>query len=240
MLPIYIDDLEEPLMELAEYMHILSHMPLFKSFTEDKLSDFFETIQYQMLHYDKGSIVFIENEECNALNIVLNGVIQIHKIDSFGKLLTIAEFKSGETLGENLLYGSGNRYPMTAAAKTNIVILRMPKEAVLQLCRKDDAFLTEFLKLLSDKALTLSERLKQVTLKTIRQKICESIYDEYIKQKNLTINLQLNRNEWAERLGVQRPSLSRELIKMRKEGIIDYNRLIINIKDMDSILKYLQ
>ncbi|MDD4504112.1 MAG: helix-turn-helix domain-containing protein, partial [Clostridiaceae bacterium] len=77
------------------------------------------------------------------------------------------------------------------------------------------------------------------TLKTIRQKICESLYDEYMKQKQLTINLQMNRNEWAERLGVQRPSLSRELIKMRKEGIIDYDRLVIHIKDIDSILKYL-
>lgn len=227
-------------MELTVYLHILSQMPLFKSFTKEKLSSFFETIQYQMLHYDKGCIVFIENEECKELSIVLDGVIQIHKIDAFGKLLTIAEFKSGETLGENLLYGSGNRYPMTAVAKTNIILLRMPKDAVLQLCRKDDAFLTEFLKLLSDKALTLSERLKQVTLKTIRQKICESIYAEYMKQERLTIRLPLNRNEWAERLGVQRPSLSRELIKMRKEGIIDYDRLIINIKDMDSILKYLQ
>ena len=237
MLP--IDDLEELFMELAEYIHLLSKMPLFRSFTSEKLSSFFETIEYQMLHYDKGSIVFFENEECKELTIILDGVIQIYKIDSFGKLLTIAEFKKGETLGENLLYGSGNQYPMTAAAKTNVLILRMPKEAVLQLCRQDDAFLTEFLKLLSDKALTLSERLNQVTLKTIRQKICESLYDEYMKQKQLTINLQMNRNEWAERLGVQRPSLSRELIKMRKEGIIDYDRLVIHIKDMDSILKYL-
>jgi CRP-like cAMP-binding protein len=214
-------------------------MPLFKSFTNEKLLSFFETIQYQILHYAKGSIVFLENEECKELSIVLEGIIQIQKIDTLGKALTIVEFQRGETLGENLLYGSGNKYPMTAVARTNASILQIPKDAVLQLCLQDTDLLTEFLKLLSDKTLTLSGRLKQVTLKTIRQKICESIYNEYMDQKLLKINLQMNREEWAERLGVQRPSLSRELIRMKEEGIINYDRCNIWINDIGLIQKYL-
>ncbi|MDF2533194.1 MAG: Crp/Fnr family transcriptional regulator [Clostridia bacterium] len=226
-------------MELAAYINTLNKVPVFKSFTNETLLSFFRTLQYQLVRYGKGSIVFLENDKCEALSIVLDGIIQIQKIDSFGKLLTIAEFQSGETLGETLLFGSGNHYPMTAVAKTNAIILKMPKDAVLQLCLQDTIFLTEFLKLLSDKTLTLSGRLKQITLKTIRQKICESIYDEYMNQNQLAIHLQMNRKEWAERLGVQRPSLSRELIKMKEEGIINYERCNIYIKDIALIQKFL-
>lgn len=237
MLP--ADDLEELFMELSKYIHVLSKLPLFRSYTNEKLSGLFDTIQYQILSCSKGSIVFLENEECKALSIILDGIVQIQKIDSFGKALTIVEFKRGETLGENLLYGSGNLYPMTAVARTDAIILKVPKEAVLKLCLQNADFLIEFLKLLSDKALTLSGRLKQVTLKTIRQKVCESIYNEYLNKKQLAINLQMNRREWAERLGVQRPSLSRELIRMKKEGIINYDHCNILIKDISLVEKYL-
>lgn len=226
-------------MELEGYISILSEVPIFKKYTGENLLEFFRALKYKLVFYSKGSVIFLENDKCEALSIVLDGIIQVQKIDSYGRLLTIAEFQKGETFGENLLFGSGNYYPMTAVARTNSVILRIPKEAVLQLCLKDTDFLTEFLRLLSDKALTLSGRLKQVTLKTIRQKICELIYEEYISQKELVINLQMSRKEWADRLGVQRPSLSRELIRMKKEGIISYDRCNIYIKDIDSIQKYL-
>jgi Mn-dependent DtxR family transcriptional regulator len=49
----------------------------------------------------------------------------------------------------------------------------------------------------------------------------------------------MNREEWAERLGVQRPSLSRELIRMKEEGIINYDRCNIWINDIGLIQKYL-
>jgi Mn-dependent DtxR family transcriptional regulator len=43
----------------------------------------------------------------------------------------------------------------------------------------------------------------------------------------------MTKKEWADKLGVQRPSLSRELIKMKDECIIDYEKDIIFIKDLD-------
>lgn len=36
-------------------------------------------------------------------------------------------------------------------------------------------------------------------------------------------------------MGVQRPSLSRELFRMKEEGLIDYNYKYIYIKDLDAI-----
>ena len=40
----------------------------------------------------------------------------------------------------------------------------------------------------------------------------------------------------ANSFGVQRPSLSRELIKMKEEGILDYDRRTIKILNFDKIL----
>ena len=46
----------------------------------------------------------------------------------------------------------------------------------------------------------------------------------------------MDRNELAQTLGTQRPSLSRELSKMKNDGIIDFNKNIIDIKDLNRII----
>jgi len=39
----------------------------------------------------------------------------------------------------------------------------------------------------------------------------------------------------AEHMGIQRPSLSRELSRMREEGIIEFDKKTIIIKDMEAL-----
>ncbi len=39
----------------------------------------------------------------------------------------------------------------------------------------------------------------------------------------------------AEHMGIQRPSLSRELIKMKEDGLIEYDKKIIEILDIVGI-----
>ena len=96
-------------------------------------------------------------------------------------------------------------------------------------------FLKEFLTLLSLKSVTLSSKLNQISLKTIRQKICEFILIEYKKNGSLKIKLNMTKREWADRMGVQRPSLSRELLEMKKMGLIDYDFSYIYVKDLEGI-----
>jgi len=50
-----------------------------------------------------------------------------------------------------------------------------------------------------------------------------------------TFILPLKRNELADFLNVSRPSLSREMSRLMEEGIIDFHRASIKIKDLDSL-----
>lgn len=226
-------------MELIEYISVINQSLLFKHYSRKELLNFFQTIDYKICQYNKNSIVFMENEICTTLNIILWGSIQIQKIDTSGKTLTIAEFEKGDTVGENLLFGGRNTFPMTGLAKSKTVILQISKDVVLDLCQNDSLFLTQLLRVICDKTVTLTGKLKEVTLKNIRQQICEQILEVYRIQDNLKIQLNITKKEWAEKLGIQRPSLSRELMKMKKEGLIDYDRSTILIKNLEKIKRYI-
>ncbi len=50
------------------------------------------------------------------------------------------------------------------------------------------------------------------------------------RQDSKTIKLSISKKELAEKFGVERPSLQRELRKMKDDGLIDYDSKIIELK----------
>lgn len=61
------------------------------------------------------------------------------------------------------------------------------------------------------------------------------LIEEYDIQRNLFLMLPYSRSEMAELLGIPRPSLSRELVNMQNDGIIEFNRNIIKLLDIEAL-----
>ncbi|NLO93742.1 MAG: winged helix-turn-helix domain-containing protein, partial [Clostridiaceae bacterium] len=53
----------------------------------------------------------------------------------------------------------------------------------------------------------------------------------------LTVKLPMNRSQLADYLNVSRPSMSREMARMKDEGIIDYYLSAVKILDFDKLKK---
>jgi len=118
---------------------------------------------------------------------------------------------------------------MTVLSKTEVTILHLKKELIFNLCQSNTCFLTNFLQSLADKTLILTDKIKTLSFKSIRQCIIDFLLYESFVQKSKTIKLEMTKKDLAEKFGVQRPSLSRELNKMRKEGLIEYDAYSIKL-----------
>lgn len=222
---------------MDDFISYLETVNLFKCFSANELDKLFQNNLYHISTYFKDSIVHLQNEKCENLDIILSGTVLVQKIDSDGDLLTICNFSAGEAMGENLLFSHRNFYPMTITAKCSTEILQIRRELIVKLCQENMEFLNGFLQSASDKTLILMGKIKTLALKTIRQCIIEFLLYEYHIQKSATIKLNMTKKELAEKIGVQRPSLSRELNKMRKDGLIVYDSKQITIKDVDLLNK---
>lgn len=221
-------------MEKVKYIEAINKTYLFAKLSREQLIDYLDLIQYSISPYKKGEIVFSEDELCLNLSLILNGSVEIQKIDESGKVLTIAHFKSGDLFGELLIFGDINNYPMNVIANEDTILMHISKNSILKLCQLDMDFLYEYLRTISNKAQVLSSKLKEVTLKTIRQRIIEFLLHEYTVHGDKIIPLYMSKKIWAEKMGVQRPSLSRELIKMKQENLIDYDKVSVTIIDLFS------
>jgi CRP-like cAMP-binding protein len=222
--------------DVIDYIGVIYITSPFSCFERQELLDILKKDNYKIVDYKKNSIIHFQNELCYSLDLVLKGKVDIKKIEENGNVLTICSFKAGDVLGANLIFAYDNSYPMTVISKTDCLIMHIRKELILDLCQKNKEFLLEFLHLVSNKAIVLSQKLRSVTMKTIRQLIIEYLSYEYYLQKSPVIKLDISKKELAERFGIQRPSLSRELNKMKKDGLIDYDSKSITIKDTDILL----
>lgn len=222
-------------MNSENYIQVLSSSELFCSLSTESLEKIVTQHEFSIQSYGKEDVIFCEEEECQHLSFILDGKVEIQKIDMNGKMLSVAQFETGDVFGELLIFSRHNHFPMTVVAKQNSTIMHIRRDSVLKLCQMETPFLFAYLKMISDKAFILNKKLKEVTLKTIREQISEFILAEAQKQNSKLVKLPMTKKDWAEKIGVQRPSLSRELLKMQEEGILLLKKNAIEVLDMDAL-----
>lgn len=210
---------------------------LFKDIKYEDLSNFLNMSNYIIKKYPKGNMVVIEGGNFEELGILLEGLLEVQTLYPSGKLLTFAQLKPVETFGEAIIFSKMNKFPATIVAIKDSKIMFINKEDLISCLTNCHKFMENFLKLLSNKLLMLNKKVKMLSLESIRKKIGNFLKEEYKKQGSNIIKVSLSRKEIAEHMGIQRPSLSRELIKMRKEGIIEFDKKVIIIKDMGALSK---
>ncbi len=214
---------------------ILSKTKLFDGLSTNEIFEIFKKVSFFERNYQKGEIIFEEGEELVFIGIVLEGKVDVVHISFSGKEYVINTLGPGETFGEAVVFSSKNYLPATIVSKDKTKILLLQKNDIIKLTQSSERILRNYLRILSDRLLMANKRLKEATLMTLRQKICNYLLEEAKRQKSLKIVLPISKENLAEFLGVQRPSLSRELFKMEEEGMIIVDGKTIKIVDIERI-----
>lgn len=212
---------------------------LFKGVSKEQINTHMSSIKYQTVVYKKNDVIAIEGDDTSSLGIIISGSIEIQKLYASGKIITIDRLSKGNIFGEVIIFSQMGRYPSTIVSSENSQILFIPKSEMLKLCSIDIQVLNNFMALLSNKILMLNKKLRNLSFETIRQKVSSFIIDEYKRQKNNPIKFNISRKEMADYLGIQRPSLSRELIHMKDEDLIDFDKHYIKIVNLEALEDYL-
>lgn len=214
---------------------LLSPCILFNDFSKEEITAELEKTHYSIRSFNKTEVVALEDSKCTSLGIVLSGCVEIQKIFASGKTVTIDKVNPGEIFGEVIIFSSKNTYPSSIISTAKSDVMFISKENILKLSSVNNKFLTNFMSLLSNKILILNKKVKNMSYQTIRQKTTSLILEEYDKQKNLKLQLRYSKKEMSEQLGIPRPSLSRELIHMKKDRLIDFNKSSLTIIDLETL-----
>ncbi len=218
---------------------LLSNSPVFMGLTAERLPAIFEDIHFQVHRFDRNELVVQAGDECSQLIIVLSGSVKGEMADYTGKTIKIEDIEAPRPLAAAFLFGKNNRFPVTVIANNEVELLYIPRPEFLKILQKDQRILTNYLNSISSRAQFLSQRIKFLTFKTIRQKIAHYLLD-LAGDRLAVVELPLSQNELAEFFGVTRPALARALGELNEEGYIQAKRRTIRILDkqrMNELLK---
>ena len=207
----------------------------FSCLNSEQISRIISKVKYTVKTYEKDALIAMEDEECNSLGLILDGQVEVQRIYSSGKHIVLKRMTAGEVFGEAIIFSKINKYPATiiSMSKSNVAFIR--KEDIIQLCILEESILKNFITLLSDKIFILNNKIKNISFKTVKQKVINYILEQMHEQKSSTIVLKANKEQISSLIGIPRPSLSRELMKLRDEEIIDFDKNTITICNIDAL-----
>lgn len=210
----------------------LRQINIFKNLTDEDLEKIKKYMNIEEKIFPKDSYIFMQNDLAKNLFFLIEGNIVVSKIDSTGKRNIVQNFKQKVVFGEVYAY-LNEKYDFDAYTneKSRVLIIKDFKKIFqLDLSKK---FLLSFIDLLANKSMILSRKNQISTQFTLRQKIANFLI---YKEENGKILLDMTREDLADFLTTTRPSLSRELSKMKEEKIIDVDGKNISILNKKEII----
>ena len=218
----------------------LINNPLFRGITPERLSADLEAINFHTRSYKKGEILARQGDVCNRLVILTKGSVRGEMIDYSGRLIKVEDIAAPRALAPLFLFGEENRFPVEVTANEPTEVIELPKSSVLNLFRKNEQFLENYMNLSANYARTLSDKLFFMSFKTIRQKLASYLLRLHKQQQQLHITLNRSQQELSDYFGVSRPSLARELAHMQEDGLLIADRKHITILQKESLIRLIQ
>ena len=208
---------------------------LFRGFDTALLDNEIRSKYLRFKKYKKGEVVVHEGDPCEAIGIVREGTLELQTIYPSGKVLTLVRLTHGDIFGEAVVFGKEPLYPITVVAVTPVEIGFIHRDGLLELFHNHPKALNNFLAVLSNKLTTMNRKIKNLSLDTIRKRVANYLLSQYKQSGNKMFQTKLSRKAMADLMGIQRPSLSRELIKMKEDGLIDYEGETFKILDLEAL-----
>ncbi len=222
-----------------KWLSLLADCPLFEGIDQHEIKSIVKCMDLSVLNYSKHDYLTHAGQDFTDIGIVLSGTVALTKETASGNRVIIGLLGAGEMFGEMMAYSEKSSYSMTVIAHDDCVVIYFPRDKIIGCCEKacicHKNLILNMLKIVSNKATMLNKKVDYLAIKTLRGKISTFLLEEYKKGTNNTFQLPLNRNELADFLNTSRPSLSRELCKMRDEGLIDFHSTAIKIKNLDGL-----
>lgn len=182
--------------------------------------------------YKNNSYVFKVGDLINKIGIVLDGQLIIENIDIMGNKTILSNLTIGDVFGETYAL-SKQKMMVDVYVVSDSTILFLDINVLFNPLYKDetwkDKILNNLLNICANKNLLLSNRIFFTSFKKIRERLLAYFSYMSIKCGSNTFNIPFDRQGLADFLNVERSALSKELGKMRDDGLIEFYKNSIKL-----------
>jgi CRP/FNR family transcriptional regulator len=194
--------------------------------------------------FGTGDLLFSEGEPCNGLHIIAQGKIRIFKSSISGREQVLAVNVPGESVAELPVF-DGGPFPASAVAIENAEIAFISRRDFQAFCMEHPEVALKVLQVVGARLRRLVGIIEELSFTTIRQRLIAALLklaQSEGRQSSLGIEFQLpaTHQELANQLGTVRELISRNLMRLQAEGLLEVDARQIVVKDMKGLSALLE
>ena len=213
---------------------VLERTELLKSLSQPELQKLSDRTVRKL--FTAGELLFSEGEPCNGLHVIALGKVRIFKTSISGREQVLAVNGPGETVAELPVF-DGGPYPASALAVDDAEIAFISRRDFQAFCLEHPEVALKVLSVVGARLRRLVGLIEELSFTTIRQRLISVLVklaqsSGRKTERGVEFLLPATHQELANQLGTVRELISRNLMRLQAEGLLDVDARQIVVKDL--------
>ena len=209
-------------------LSLIKNSILFQGMSEDEIKSSLIFFSSREQEFKKGTFILHEGDRTDEMGVVLSGRVTIERADMAGNRTLLSGIEPGQFFAETFALFPQEPLFVNAVAATDCDVLFFKLGGLYKLRASSEPwmlkFVTNLLAISSRKNLKLSARNFFTAPKTISERVMTFLKSVSVQKNSSEFEIPYNREQLADFLNLDRTALSKELGKMEREGLIEYNK----------------
>jgi CRP-like cAMP-binding protein len=187
----------------------------------------------------KGEPIFEEGESVNGIFCIKDGVCKLSKLSANGKDHIVKLVKPGELLGQRSMI-SDEPANLSAIALEDMEVCFIPKAEIMGFFDNNNQFSMNVMKNICGDLKESDDHMVSMAQKTVKERLAETLIyleENFGKNEDGSLHIQLSREELAGMIGTATESCIRLLSDFKKLGLIELIGKKIVLKDITKLKK---
>lgn len=215
-------------------LFLIEHIPFFRGLTPAELEPVGPLFQER--RYKKGTPIFFEDDEGNEFYIIISGTVKIYRMDG-NKEFILAVFREGDFFGEMALLQPEKFRSATAQALEPTIVYVLQRKVFYQLLESNAKLTLRILEVTMDRLRIANEKIEDLTFLDVRSRILRNILRlarDYGVQtpQGILVDFKLTHQQIADMVGAVRETVTKVLLELQDDHLIDIDKKRIVIKDI--------
>jgi CRP-like cAMP-binding protein len=211
----------------------LSELSLFRGASERECYQIMSCLGARIASYHGGDVILSLGDANGRVGVVREGCAQLIRTDRDGNKALLEVLPEDSIFGATLAFSGTSGENQYVVAQTSCVVIFIPYAQFAKRCKNacmhHAQMLENLLRLISTKSLSLSERIEVITNRGIRAKLLYFFEMTAAKKQSKTFPLPFGFSALAEFLCVDRSAMTRELSRMKREGLVEIYKKTVTL-----------
>ncbi len=228
-----------PRIDLAS---VLENTALFTSLSPSELQHLAARTLRKL--FSSGELLFSEGEPCMGLHIIARGKVRIFKTSVSGREQVLAVNTDGESIAELPVF-DGGPYPASAIAIEDTEVAFISRRDFHAYCLEHPEVALKVLSVVGARLRRLVGIIEELSFTTIRQRLISALVKlaqtaGHQTPRGIEFLLPGSHQELANQLGTVRELISRNLMRLQAEGLLEVDARQIVVRDIQGLTALLE